>query len=172
MVGLILYSNSKLALLTVLSFLVFDSASVKFVLVGKKLTCLDLLSFSFVVFLYLNKDTELNQKYMLPYANAQIRYRINRSKYLSFKYDYDNTLPTPKQLIPVTNLSNPLVTIIGNPNLKPNETHTASVNFKNYNYRTRSGYSLYLKTNLFLQEIATTAFFDENGKKTTTYTIF
>lgn len=120
--------------------------------------------------LYLNKDTELNQKYMLPYANAQIRYRINRSKYLSFKYDYDNTLPTPKQLIPVTNLSNPLVTIIGNPNLKPNETHTASVNFKNYNYRTRSGYSLYLKTNLFLQEIATTAFFDENGKKTTTYT--
>ena len=120
--------------------------------------------------LYLNKDTELNQKYMLPYANAQIRYRINRSKYLSFKYDYDNKLPTPKQLIPVANLSNPLVTIIGNPNLNSNETHTASVNFKNYNYRTRSGYSLYLKTNLFVQEIATTAFFDENGKKTTTYT--
>lgn len=120
--------------------------------------------------LYLNKDTELNQKYILPYANAQIRYRINRSKYLSFKYDYDNTLPTPTQLIPVANLSNPLVTVIGNPNLKPNETHTASINYKNYNYRTRSGYSFYLKTNLFVEEIATTAIFDENGKKTTTYT--
>ncbi len=120
--------------------------------------------------LYLNKDTDLNQKYILPYANAQIRYRITRSKYISFKYDYDNTLPTPTQLIPVANLSNPLVTIIGNPNLKPNETHTASINYKNYNYRTRSGYNLYLKTNLFVQEIATTAFFDENGKKTTTYT--
>jgi len=120
--------------------------------------------------LYLNKDTDLNQKYILPYANAQIRYRINRSKYISFKYDYDNTLPTPTQLIPVANLSNPLVTIIGNPDLKPNETHTATINYKNYNYRSRSGYSLYLKTNLFVQEIATTAFFDENGKKTTTYT--
>lgn len=120
--------------------------------------------------LYLNKDTELNQKYVLPNANAQIRYRITRSKYLSFKYDYDNTLPTPTQLIPVANLSNPLVTIIGNPNLKPNETHTASINYKNYNYRTRSGYNFYLKTNLFVEEIATTAFFDENGKKTTTYT--
>ena len=120
--------------------------------------------------LYLNKDTDLNQKYILPYANALIQYRINRSKYISFKYDYDNTLPTPTQLIPVANLSNPLVTIIGNPDLKPNETHTASINYKNYNYRSRSGYSLYLKTNLFVQEIATTAFFDENGKKTTTYT--
>jgi hypothetical protein len=119
---------------------------------------------------YLNKDTELNQKYILPYANAQIRYRINRSKYLSFKYDYDNTLPTPTQLIPVANLSNPLVTIIGNPNLKPNETHTATISYKNYNYRTRSGYNIYLKSNLFVQEIATTAIFDENGKKTTTYT--
>jgi hypothetical protein len=120
--------------------------------------------------LFLNEDTNLNQKYILPYANAQIRYRITRSKYLSFKYDYDNTLPTPTQLIPVPNFSNPLVTIIGNPNIKPNETHTASISYKNYNYRTRSGYSFYLKTNLFVEEIVTKQSIDGSGQKETRYT--
>ena len=118
---------------------------------------------------YLNKDTDLNQEYVLPYLNAQIRYRINKSKFFTIKYDFDNTLPTPVQLIPVANLSNPLVTFIGNPNLNPTETQTASISLNNYDYRKRTGYNLYFKTNLYKNEIVTTSVFDDNGKKTTSY---
>ena len=119
--------------------------------------------------IYLKKDTELNKKYFLPYVNAQIRYKLDRSKYLTLKYDYDNKLPTPVQIIPVANLSNPLVTFIGNPELDPNSTHTGSLNFNNYNFRERSGYNLYIKTNFFENEIVSTSVFDANGKKTTSY---
>lgn len=119
--------------------------------------------------LYLNKETDLNQKYFLPFANAQIRYKISRSKYFSMKYDYSNSLPTSLQLMPVANLSNPLNTIIGNPNLNPSQTQTANISFKNYNFRSRTGYNLYLKSNFYKNEIVTSARFDANGKKTTTY---
>jgi hypothetical protein len=117
----------------------------------------------------MNNETDLNQKYFLPFANAQIRYKISRSKYFSMKYDYSNSLPTAVQLMPVANLSNPLNTIIGNPNLNPSETQTASLSFKNYNFRSRTGYNLYLKSDFYKDEIVSTALFDINGKKTTTY---
>ncbi len=119
--------------------------------------------------LYLNKETDLNQKYFLPFVNAQIRYKITRSKYFSIKYDYNNSLPTALQLMPVANLSNPLNTILGNPNLNPSETQTASISFKNYNFRSRTGYNLYVKSDFYKGEIVSTAIFDANGKKTTTY---
>ena len=119
--------------------------------------------------LYLNKETDLNQKYFLPFLNAQIRYKISRSKYFSMKYDYSNSLPTALQLMPVANLSNPLNTILGNPNLNPSATQTASISFKNYNFRSRIGYNLYLKSDFYKDEVVSTAIFDANGKKTTTY---
>lgn len=118
---------------------------------------------------YLNKNTNLSQKYVLPYYNAQIRYRINKSKFFTIKYDFNNDLPTSIQLIPVANLSNPLVTIIGNPDLNPSGTHTGSISLKNYNFRKRTGYHLNLKTNYYKNEIVSTSVYDANGKKTTTY---
>jgi len=118
---------------------------------------------------YLNKNTDLNQKYMLPSAKAQVRYKISRSKYFIFKYDYLNTLPTSNQLLPVANLSNPLNTIIGNPNLNPNATHSSKISFKNYNFRSRTGYNLYVKGDYYDHEVVPTQIFDANGKKTTTY---
>ena len=119
--------------------------------------------------LYLNKETDLFQTYILPYANAQVRYKFDRSKYLTFRYEYLNTLPTATQLLPVANLSNPLNTFIGNPNLNPNAIHTARVTFKTYNFRSRTGLNLYLKADYFTDDIVSTSFFDDNGKKTTTY---
>lgn len=119
--------------------------------------------------LYFNDDISLNQKYMLPFINAQIRYRINRSKFFNLKYDHNTTLPTPVQLIPVANLSNPLVTFIGNPDLNPIETHSGNISFNNYNFRKRTGYNFYLKTNYFKNEIVATSVYDPNGKKVSSY---
>ena len=118
---------------------------------------------------YLDRNTDLNQQYLLPLAKAQIRYKVNRSKYFVLKYDYYNNLPTSTQLLPVANLSNPLNTIIGNPNLNPNEVHNAKINFKNYNIRSRIGYNVYLKGDYYNQEVVSTSFYDDNGKKNTTY---
>ncbi len=119
--------------------------------------------------LYLNKITDLNKKYLLPLGRAQIRYKIARSKFISLVYEYTNSLPTSSQLLAVENLANPLNTIIGNPNLNPIEKHNVNFNFRNYDFRTRSGYSLYLRGDFYDSQVVTTTVYDASGKKNTTY---
>ncbi|MBL0735368.1 outer membrane beta-barrel protein [Flavobacterium sp. GN10] len=118
---------------------------------------------------YLNQATDLNKRYMLPYGTAQLRYKFNRSKNLTFKYDYSNALPSATQLMPVADLNNPLNSVIGNPNLNPIEKSTTGIDFKNFDFRTRSGYSLFLKGDYYSNDIVSTSIYDDSGKRNTTY---
>ncbi|TDE42932.1 TonB-dependent receptor [Flavobacterium rhamnosiphilum] len=119
--------------------------------------------------LYLNKVTDLNKKYVLPYGRAQIRYKLDRSKFITLQYDYSKSLPSSSQLLPVENLANPLNTIIGNPNLNPNEKHSANINFRNFDFRTRSGYSLYARGDYNNSQVVSISVYDASRKRTTTY---
>ncbi|MFV8375181.1 outer membrane beta-barrel protein [Flavobacterium sp. LB1P71] len=119
--------------------------------------------------LYLNKATDLNKKYVLPYGRAQIRYKLDRSKFITLRYDYSNSLPSSGQLLAVENLANPLNTIIGNPNLNPNEKHSANINFRNFDFRTRSGYSLFVRGNYNNSEVVSISVYDASRKRSTTY---
>ena len=118
---------------------------------------------------YLNQATDLNKRYMLPYGTAQFRYKFNRSKNLTFKYDYSNALPSATQIMPVADLNNPLNSVIGNPDLNPIEKNTAGIDFKNFDFRTRSGYSLFLKGDYYNNDIVSTSIYDDSGKRNTTY---
>lgn len=119
--------------------------------------------------IYLNKSTDLIQKYVLPYGRAQIRYKVDRSKFVTLRYEYSNSLPGSNQLLPVENLANPLNTIIGNPNLNPNKKNSANIDYRNFDMRTRSGYSLYARGDFFDSEVVSTSIYDASGKRTTTY---
>jgi hypothetical protein len=119
--------------------------------------------------LYLNKVTDLNQHYFLPYGNAQIRYKFEKSKFITFRYDYSSSLPTLTQLMPVANLANPLNTIIGNPDLDLNKKSSVNVNYRNFDMRTRSGYNLFAKGDFFDSEVVSSSIYDASGKRTTTY---
>ncbi|OMQ11500.1 outer membrane beta-barrel protein [[Flexibacter] sp. ATCC 35103] len=120
--------------------------------------------------LYLDKSTALNKKYALPNADFLIRYRFSKMKDITFKFDHSNILPTPAQLLPVMNLSNPLNTIIGNPDLNPIEKSSANFNFRNFNFHKRSGYSLYTHTDYYNNTIIPISVYDSSGKMTTTFT--
>ena len=119
--------------------------------------------------LYLDKVNNLNQKYVLPFGRAQIRYKLDRSKFVTLRYDYSNSLPTYNQLMPVANLSNPLNTIIGNPHLNPNEKNSVNINYRNFDMRTRSGYTLFVRGDFFNSEVVTIARFGGGGQKITEY---
>lgn len=118
---------------------------------------------------YLNKNTDLNKKYVLPIGGMQIRYKFEKSKFITAKYDYLVNLPATNQLLPVENLANPLNTVIGNPNLNPNEKHSANLTFRNYDFRTRSGYDLYLKGEYYDSQVISSTTYDANRKGITTY---
>jgi len=119
--------------------------------------------------LYLNNNIDLNQKYILPYGSAQIRYSIDKGKGLTMRYEYSKSLPSSGQLLPVVNLSNPLNSVIGNPNLDPNAKSSMNLFFRNYDVRTRSGYGLFARGDFFESEIVSITNFDASGKRKTTY---
>jgi hypothetical protein len=118
---------------------------------------------------YINKNTDLRKKYVLPFGKAQIRYKFDRSKFITLRYDYSNSLPSSSQLLPIENLANPLNTITGNPNLNPSEKHSANINFRNFDFRTRSGYTLFLKGDYNNNEVISVSEYDASRKRTSTY---
>jgi len=120
--------------------------------------------------LYLDKATDLNQQYFLPYGNAQVRYRFEKSKFITFRYNYSSSLPTATQLMPVANLANPLNTVVGNPDLNLNKVNSVNINYRNFDVRTRSGYSLFATGDFFNSAVVASSIYDPvSGQRTTTY---
>jgi len=110
--------------------------------------------------LYLGAANSVNKKYIYPSANGWVNYKLSKSKSVYVYYNFEVSLPTAMQLLPVTNLSNPLSQIIGNPDLDPRKNHSFYFNFNNYDYASKSGYYIYGGANYIESEIVTSRVFD------------
>ncbi|WP_432222396.1 outer membrane beta-barrel protein [Flavobacterium sp. TMP13] len=118
---------------------------------------------------YVGIRTDLNKKYLLPNASAQIRYKFERSKFITARYNYSVALPSADALLPVIDLSNPLNTVVGNPDLNPTESQNVNLNYRNFDFKTRSGYSLYVRGEFFDNEVISASIYDADSKRQTTY---
>ena len=119
--------------------------------------------------LYLGNTTVLDKNYIFPYIETYANIKLGKSKSIWTSYEYSVTFPKANQLLPVENLANPLNTFIGNPNLDLNKSHRMFINFRDYDYATRSGYVLYSGGNIYDNQVVASTVFDTNGKRTTTY---
>ncbi|HLF51134.1 outer membrane beta-barrel protein, partial [Flavobacterium sp.] len=119
--------------------------------------------------LYLSNVTDLNKTFMLPFANAYVNYKLGKSKSIWMNYYYQVDFPSASQILPVENLSNPLNTYIGNPNLDPNKSHTGYLSFRDFNTATKSGYSMYFGGNFYDNQVVSSTLYNSNGKRTTSY---
>lgn len=118
---------------------------------------------------YLGIDSRIDKNFMLPKANFNINYKFTKSKSVWVNYDLKYDMPSAVQIIPIENLSNPLNTVVGNPDLNINKMHSVYLSFRNFDYTTRSGYGLYSGINYNENQVTSKATFDENRKRTTTY---
>lgn len=118
---------------------------------------------------YLGVATRLDKDFALPMFNFYGSYKFSKSKNIGLYYNLDYELPSTTQLLPIQNLSNPLNTIIGNPDLDINKQHSIHLSYRNYDYSTRSGYSFFSYLNYNESEVIPVTTFDENRKRTTTY---
>ncbi len=118
---------------------------------------------------YLDVTTNLAKDYLMPYVNFYGGYRFSKSKNLWVNYNYEYSLPTAKQMLPVEDLANPLNTIIGNADLDLNKYHGIYLSYRDFDYATRSGYGLYAGGNFYDNQIVASVTFDDNRKRTTTY---
>jgi hypothetical protein len=118
---------------------------------------------------YLNEDTVLNKDYIFPNINGYLNYRFTKSKSVYMNYRYSVSVPTANQILPVINISNPLNTITGNPDLNPTKRHGFYLGLNNYDYASRSGFYLYSGGSIFNNQIVSSTVFDDSAKRTTTF---
>lgn len=118
---------------------------------------------------YLGQDYQLNKNYILPAAEAYIRYNLGKSKSISLYYDYNVNFPQASQVLPIEDLSNPLYTYVGNPELDPTQQHGVSLSFRNFDYATRSGYYIWASLTTYQDRIVNNTLIDDSAKRTTTY---
>jgi hypothetical protein len=117
----------------------------------------------------LGKVTNLKANYFIPEWHSQLKYKIDKSNYFLLKYDYRVNLPSAYQLLPVLDISSTVNTVIGNPELDPIKKHSFNFNFRNYNIKKRSGYSIFMKADILDSDIISTRVYAEDGTSQTTF---
>ena len=118
---------------------------------------------------YMGVLTRLDKNYVYPKVNGNLNYRMTKSKSIYLNYNYNVSLPAASQMLPIENLSNPLNTIIGNPDLDPASNHRMYFGFNNYDYASKSGFYLYSGGSFVNNRVVTSTVYDENAKRETTY---
>ncbi|WP_292246810.1 outer membrane beta-barrel protein [Mesonia sp.] len=121
-----------------------------------------------------NEDLFTNNSFDNTYNNlfvdSYFRYRITKTKSIYFNYRNSRSAPSINQLQPVTNTTNPLNIVTGNPNLDPSQEHSFYSNFNNFDFKSRSGFYMYLGGSFYNDQVVSFTTTDEDLVRTTTYT--
>ncbi|MGE5943070.1 MAG: outer membrane beta-barrel protein [Flavobacteriales bacterium] len=116
------------------------------------------------------RDLSLTRDFEAVEVNSRFRYRFSPQASLTMGYDLNNNVPQLSQLQPFTNVSNPLNTIKGNPELEPENAHRVYVNYNTFDFQKGTGFYGYFNANFQNNQVVSTTTIDENLQRSTTYT--
>ncbi|QAA82816.1 TonB-dependent receptor [Aequorivita sp. H23M31] len=117
----------------------------------------------------LRSNLNVNQKFEALQAYLRGNLKFSATARLWANYSLSNEVPQILQLLPYTDVSNPLNTITGNPNLKPSIAHSFYLNFNDYDYQKGTGLYAYISANLSENAVVSKSIIDENNIRETTY---
>lgn len=118
---------------------------------------------------YLGEKYYVKQDFVLPSANLNMNFSLSKSANLYLTYNYEVTPASAKQLLPIEDLSNPLNTTVGNPDLDPTKMHTLYVGINNFNFQTKTGIFVNFGGNFNETGVVSYRTLNENFVTTTTY---
>lgn len=118
---------------------------------------------------YTGSAYNLTVREMLPALQANLRYKAGNNN-LSFNYNYNTSLASTTQLLAIENLSDPLNIFVGNPDLDPNKSHQLSLNFSNFDRKTRQGINANFTYTYNQSSIVNYSYVDEDLITRSTYT--
>jgi len=78
-------------------------------------------------------ENNITNQFQAILPNAFFTYRFGMSENLNFNYYSELNEPSLNQLQPIVNNSNPLSIYAGNPNLRPEQWHSANLSYMKYN---------------------------------------
>jgi hypothetical protein len=117
----------------------------------------------------INKDTiiSIDQKTFTPTLNAQ--WNFAKSSSLTGQYSVGSSAPSPDQLAPVPDNTNPLYITKGNPNLKTSFYHNANVALQYYSSDLRWFANMRGGGTFVDQPIVNDNYFDDSGRQVSTW---
>lgn len=118
---------------------------------------------------YLSEDYGLTLEKASPSISMNANYRFGQNSSVFMNYSMNERFASAEQLLPIENLSNPLNTTIGNPDLNSSKTYQLYFGLNNYIMQSRLGYGFNLGGSLDERSISSYRITDENFKTYTTY---
>ena len=120
--------------------------------------------------LYSGKNYSLLKNYTLPGYSLVYDYKISKTKFFRIENSADFTVPSVNSLNPFVDLSNPLITVQGNPNLKSAWRNVTRMNFRSNNFTRNTSFNTGFSFNYRDNVMVNYSFFDDLGKQYKTYT--
>ncbi|RPD91786.1 TonB-dependent receptor [Aureibaculum marinum] len=118
----------------------------------------------------LRPELDLKRNFNTFRASSRFRYQFSSKKSFGLRYNLRSRVPALSQLQPFVDISNPLNTRIGNPNLVPSNEHSLNMNFNSFDFQKGTGFYSYLWSNYTNNEVVSKTTIDNNNIRTTTYT--
>lgn len=109
----------------------------------------------------------IRQRFTDFLPNASIQYRFHSSRTMTLNYNTSTTQPGTTQLQPVTDVSDPLNTYTGNPNLKRSYTQSVSLNYFSTNMYTQRNVFAFLTASKTDNAIVNADLIQNNGSRIT-----
>ena len=116
------------------------------------------------------RDIDFSNDFNALELRANFSYDFNKRMSFFSGYNLDNNAPDVRQLSPYTNVSNPLNTIRGNPDLSPSNRHRIYLGFNSFDWQTHTGFNSFFNANFTNDEVVSRSAISDANVRTTTYT--
>jgi hypothetical protein len=117
----------------------------------------------------LRPELSLKENFKAIEAGAFFNVKINEKANFYGSYDLTNSPPQINELTPFQNVTDPLNTITGNPNLEPTNTHNMYMSYNSYDFQKRTGFFSYFNVTAVNNQVVTKSVVDENFVRNTTF---
>lgn len=102
--------------------------------------------------------------------NVDFRYRFSQKSSFNLRYNLRNNPPNLSYLQAFEDVSDPLNTVIGNPNLSPEKNHNINISFNNFNFQKRTGLYGFISGEIIKNQTISKTSIDSVLIKQTTFT--
>ncbi len=121
-----------------------------------------------------NKDLlrpqfNIERRFEAVELGSNVSYRFSPKSRMYLSYWLGNRPPQLRQLQAFKDVSNPLNTIVGNPNLEPTNNHSVSLNFNTFDFQKGTGFYTSITANFTNNQVVSNTTIDENFVRETTY---
>ena len=107
----------------------------------------------------------IKQSFTDVLPNASIQYKFNSSSNLNLNYSTSTTQPSTTQLQPVVDVSDPLNTYTGNPNLKRSYSQSVSLNYFSANMFNQQNFFAFISASKTANAIVNADVLNANGSR-------